>query len=264
MAVLFYGGKPYTGLTAQYVSNPNLIINPDFKINQRGNTSWSTSSQQGAIIAASQIYTVDRWRIMSGSASIVDGVFTLNGTIQQVIEADVGDVFTASMYIVSGTAAISYDSDTKKVTVTGENAVIKWVKLEASGIATAFTPPDPATEMLKCQRYYQSLTSIPLMGVATTTSVIRVALSTYCQMRTLQKASLECSNSAGTWSMTIVPTDGSENIAVASAPTIAAIHRVGSELNASITIPDAPLTAWRSYILTWVGDTKFILDAEIY
>ena len=32
---------------------------------------------------------------------------------------------------------------------------VQWVKLELGGIATPFTPTDPATELAKCQRYYQ-------------------------------------------------------------------------------------------------------------
>ena len=30
-----------------------------------------------------------------------------------------------------------------------------WAKLELGGAATPFCPPDPATELAKCQRYYQ-------------------------------------------------------------------------------------------------------------
>ena len=32
---------------------------------------------------------------------------------------------------------------------------IEYVKVELSSIATPFCPPDPATELAKCQRYYQ-------------------------------------------------------------------------------------------------------------
>ena len=36
---------------------------------------------------------------------------------------------------------------------------INWVKLEIGSIATPFTPPDPAIELLKCQRYYYQITN---------------------------------------------------------------------------------------------------------
>lgn len=34
---------------------------------------------------------------------------------------------------------------------------IKWMKLEYGTVATPFVPPDPAIELLKCQRYYQRI-----------------------------------------------------------------------------------------------------------
>lgn len=35
---------------------------------------------------------------------------------------------------------------------------VKWIKLELGSAATPFVPPDPATELLKCQRYLYRLT----------------------------------------------------------------------------------------------------------
>ncbi len=40
----------------------------------------------------------------------------------------------------------------------GQNVAVRAIKLELGAIATPFVPPDPATELLKCQRYYEKIT----------------------------------------------------------------------------------------------------------
>ena len=136
------------------IQNENLLINPDFRINQRGNTDFSVTYHQGTPISQSQKYTVDRWRIMDGEANISNGKFTLTGTIIQVLENSIGGNFTASVSVESGTATASYDDSTKTFTIVGDVAVLKWAKLEYGSVATPFVPPDPASELLKCQRYF--------------------------------------------------------------------------------------------------------------
>ena len=133
------GGKTVT------VSNPNLLINPDFKINQRGIS--GTFSDIGK-------YFVDRWRLVSGAVTVnSDGTLTLNGSICQPLENAVGANVTAS--VSAGTAV--YDNTTQTFTITGNGDVISWAKLEIGCAATAFIPPDPATELMKCRRYYRTL-----------------------------------------------------------------------------------------------------------
>ena len=139
------------------IINPNLLINPDFKINQRGGTSWGVSYSQGVPIFASQKYTVDRWRIMEGNAVITEGKFVLNGTIIQVLENSIGAEFTATVNVESGSATANYNDTTKTFTITGENATLNWAKLEWGNVATPFIPPDPATELMKCRRYYRTM-----------------------------------------------------------------------------------------------------------
>lgn len=124
------------------ISNPNLLINPDFGINQR--------AVSGEFSEAGK-YFVDRWKLDSGSVSInSDGTLTLNGTISQILENTVGTNVTAS--VSAGTA--SYDDSTKAFTITGNGDIISWAKLETGSAATLFTSPDPAAELMKCQRYY--------------------------------------------------------------------------------------------------------------
>ncbi len=129
----------------------NLLINPDFKINQRGITNIATPGGTGSFV-----YTVDRWAIDDGGAVAVnsDGTLTVNGTISQILENAAGDNVTVSLGVVSGTASASYNDSTKKFTITADGAVISWAKLEYGNIATPFVPPDSANELLKCQRYY--------------------------------------------------------------------------------------------------------------
>lgn len=184
----------HTGNMGNYVSNPNILINPDFKINQRGSTSYTGA---GA-------YSVDRWRryldttaTVNASGSIAlahagDGnnSYMISQTIENYADykgktltlsvkyksnASAGDVrvfvydgvttkqtliaTTSAEGIATVTATIS-ESATKLLagigiasTVAG-SITIEWVKLELGSIATPFCPPDPATELIRCQRYY--------------------------------------------------------------------------------------------------------------
>lgn len=135
------------------ISNPNLLINPDFKINQRaisGAIKPVTSPETGDI----HTYFVDRWGIDSGTVTInSDGTLTLNGTMSQILENAVGSDVTAR--VSAGTAA--YDDATKTFTVTGNGDIISWAKLEVGCTATPFIAPNITEEQLKCQRYYLGL-----------------------------------------------------------------------------------------------------------
>lgn len=127
------------------VSNPNLLINPDFKINQRGIS--GTFSDIGK-------YFVDRWRLVSGAVTVnSDGTLTLNGSICQPLENAVGTNVTAS--VSAGTAV--YDNTTQTFTISGNGEIISWAKLEYGGNATQFIPPDTVTELLKCMCYYEKI-----------------------------------------------------------------------------------------------------------
>ena len=161
-------------------SNPNLLINPDFKINQRRFVSGNT--------IANTEYSLDRWRIgysnlnllksinitssgielvtANGAGngyyadfhqpfenSLPSGYYTMSGKIDGVIRTFTGylgenadSVLFDGVFVLYHTSfAIRFYDDTRK---------IEWVKLEIGQVATQFVPPDPATELLKCQRYY--------------------------------------------------------------------------------------------------------------
>ena len=133
-------------LSAPIYSNPNLLDNPDFKINQRG--------VSGTITAAG--YFVDRWKLKSGSVTVNDNkTLTLNGTIEQILENAAGANVTAS----SNAGVISYNNSTKTVSLTGQNVTVSWVKLELGNKATPFVPPSPSKEFIKCLYYYEKSVS---------------------------------------------------------------------------------------------------------
>lgn len=157
-------------------SNPNLLINPDFKINQRGATSYE---QLG--------YSVDRWKIWnvtvtpstSGGITVKNDKYTDTGTFIQILENATEGDSTLSCYVtsVTGTVTMFADDNTQVVLKQGLNVVhtsnstknfsiflnrgtsitLKWVKLEQGKVATAFIAPNMAEEITKCKRYFQVL-----------------------------------------------------------------------------------------------------------
>ena len=154
-------------------SNPNLLINSDFKINQRGATSYE---QQG--------YSVDRWKIRnvtvtpstSGEITVKNDKYADTGTFLQYLENATEGDSTLSCYVtsVSGTVTMVADDNsqvtlkqglnvvhTSKSTKTftiflnqGTSITLKWAKLEQGKVATAYIVPNPTDELMKCRRYY--------------------------------------------------------------------------------------------------------------
>ena len=210
------GGNADTvdGLHAKEItSNSNLLINPDFKINQRGATTYTGKG-----------YTVDRWfnstdytvstitdnGIKIGMINPSGG--TSNTTIGQIgtnLEPETvnllkGKTITFSINVTELTAVgakmmifernerneptyttvkiastgintckTTIKNDTTKIDVRiyGVDAridgeaytnytTVQWAKLEVGSFPTIFTPPDSATELLKCQRYYQKISGL--------------------------------------------------------------------------------------------------------
>ena len=159
-------------------SNPNLLINPDFKINQRGATNYE---QQG--------YSVDRWKIWNvtvtpsanGGITVKSDKYTDTGTFLQYLENATEGDSTLSCYVtsVSGTVTMVADDNSQVILKQGLNVVhtskstktftiflnrgtsvtLKWVKLEQGKVATEFIAPNYAEEILKCQRFYVVLES---------------------------------------------------------------------------------------------------------
>lgn len=128
---------------AVYV-NPNLLINPDFSVNQRGISGTVTKTG----------YFLDGWQLVSGSAAINDdGSITLNGTIKQILETPAGDKIVAT----SSSGTPLYDDLTKTFSLTASSEKITWTKLEPGSVATPFVQSNPAVELAKCQRLFVNL-----------------------------------------------------------------------------------------------------------
>ena len=151
-------------------SNPNLLINPDFKINQRGATSYE---QQG--------YSVDRWKIWNvtvtpnanGGITVKNDKYSGTGTFLQYLENATEGDYTLSCYVTSVSGTVTMDDNsqvvlkqglnvvhisrsTKNVTIflnPGTSVTFKWVKLEQGKVATPFVAPNPAEELTKCYRF---------------------------------------------------------------------------------------------------------------
>nr|DAN88870.1 MAG TPA: tail fiber protein [Caudoviricetes sp.] len=180
------------------LSNPNLLINPDFRVNQRGQAEYTSG------------YTVDRWYSpgkcsaapISGGVKLTStvtasstthafwqdfefplppGKYTLSlkaSDVTGVWAARIRTVTAAGDYVDSyytlalreGVNKVSVDLPDgeyisavsigfNKGTEAGNSLKLAWAKLESGSLATPFVPPDPATELAKCQRYYQMRTT---------------------------------------------------------------------------------------------------------
>jgi len=157
-------------------SNPNLLINSDFKINQRGATSYESRG-----------YSVDRWKIWnvtvtpstSGGITVKNDKYADTGTFLQYLENATEGDSTLSCYVtsVSGTATMLADDNSQVVLKQGLNVVhtsastkaftiflnqgtsitLKWAKLEQGKHATAFVHPIYSEEYLKCIWFFQPL-----------------------------------------------------------------------------------------------------------
>lgn len=172
-------------------SNPNLLINPDFKINQRGNSTYSSTNSK-------KIYTVDRWNIynanLNASTKVLTNPNSSSGQFKQTLELPLIGTYTVTIKasrvsgnvhffinengtniidksIVSGLNTVTFTS-TKGVSEVGvlisseASLQIDYVKLEEGAVATSYIAPNPIEEYPKCQRYFQyipKLYCVPLM-----------------------------------------------------------------------------------------------------
>lgn len=165
------------------VSNPNLLINPNFAINQRGNTGITISSSTWA-----NFFIADRWKLFINNASPSgtiqrndDGTITLSMTagycdIVQVFERYMeedyyslsakinGEIVTLSGYLYSGKELIDNskglvlsESGFKIRCHAGNTITVEWAKLEKGKNHTNYVPPNMAEEMPKCLRYFEKI-----------------------------------------------------------------------------------------------------------
>ena len=146
---------------AKNVSNPNLLINGDFKVNQRGATTYTEAGK----------YTVDRWRLVSGSVEVKSNGIMLNGTIVQKLE------HSPSMQVVASSNAgtISYSNGAVTLSTTTAT-LITYAKLEIGTTATPLSPRPYAEELAMCQRYYEM---VDTKSLSNKYQIYRIARTTY-------------------------------------------------------------------------------------
>lgn len=163
-------------------SNPNLLINPDFKINQRGKSTYS-STGAGA--------TVDRWlgtnvkTVVNSDNTVTVSSLSGTGYYTQHEENISYGKHTYSIYVqaIAGTVKAFYKSKDSKdnelgtlkqglntftsvdngfksffLSIAGGSSVtLKYAKVEQGAVATSFIAPNMAEELTKCYRFYQRM-----------------------------------------------------------------------------------------------------------
>lgn len=195
----------------------NELHNWDFRtpVNQRTVT--------GTISTAGYFY--DRWLLNSGSVTTNAAYLTVDGVIEQRIEGHLlaGLTLTASVEVggaVSsgfgvmpssagedtieldiGDITLGYHTDYLYLRFTPDSAVnVSRIKLEVGNYSTleADPPMEYQTELIKCQRFFQSCGSTPLFyGVTLTSSTARLMIHLPCTMRILPSLSAAGSSCRG-------------------------------------------------------------------
>lgn len=212
-------------------SNPNLLINYDFAINQRGQSEYSSG------------YSVDRWFIEGNKCTVTpgaDGVliksaikldsnthvfwqkvenplkpgkYTLSLNVSEVsgiwsarirtVNAEgsyVDSYYTpvlhvgvnkVSVELTEGEYISAVSVGFNKDTEVGDSVKLAWVKLESGSLATPFVPPDPVTELLRCQRYYQRISEyLPVRASGVSADFIDFVFPVSVPMRIAPSANL--------------------------------------------------------------------------
>lgn len=170
------------------LSNENQVINGNFAINQRGQTTYNNDTWTNA-------YTVDRWMSAKSKVDVnSNGTVTItslstNGSsvwFKQLLENTIEGACTLSceatsvtgdVYLFSQAKGIKVKQGINKITLSdlkqasfelkqGAIVTLKWVKLEQGSIATPFVAPNLAYELVKCKRFFEYINNsiaIPLI-----------------------------------------------------------------------------------------------------
>ena len=259
-------------------SNPNLLINPDFKINQRGATSYTSAVAQ----TIKNVYSVDRWYLYGHSLTVnSDKSVTItpttysNGALIQQLETPVDGDITVQVYAVgvSGTATVSVGpSDGSSTTELGTlknglntftfskgikrlvirvnsgTLTLKYVKAERGTVATSFIAPNPEEELDKCLRYFQTYENIAFIPELLSVSDVSKSATNYVSLYMIFAQQ-----------MRVKPTATYKSIVNRSGTVISGNH--------SITVDNKGLTGLKlssSSTYHTIYANKLTLDAEIY
>lgn len=189
-------------------TNPNLLDNPFFTINQRGQASYTGAA-----------FGVDRWTMAGASGSVVvnSGYLTISNVagspyLQRLgRELKLGKTYTASILLNDGTVnSVTFTTSTQKeyvyqlgnyyfeldarsayapnyrFMIYGNSTWtmdIVAAKLELGSVSTLAndTPPDYGTELIKCRGYFERIHSLGSseivgMGMGVSASSVRIGI----------------------------------------------------------------------------------------
>jgi hypothetical protein len=190
------------GIT-QMFANPNLLINGDFQVWQRG-TNFSITTEK---------YTADRWAIVSTSGSYPVTASKNDGGGIKLVQSSEACYLRYTMededytQIDGKTVTLSYEKNGTKITsaftassaihivnigIPAENGtehIIKNIKLELGSVATPFVPKPYGEELALCQRYYlqYNVHEFPMsyLVIGNTANVVILVINTPVPMRTV-------------------------------------------------------------------------------
>ena len=160
-------------------SNPNLLINPNFKINIRGKNNYVSG------------YTVDRWNIQNANLNaqtlILSNSNSSNGMLLQSLENKPAGTFTVTLNVASVTGTVKFgwkDGDAYKTggaisnginkytfnassltwvgidVASGASVQLNYMKLEEGSVATNYVEPNGSEEYVKCLWFNRVITGL--------------------------------------------------------------------------------------------------------
>ena len=280
----------YNALANLPMINNNMLINGDFKINQRGSTNYIQTNTWK--------YSVDRWRYIglmnvtvnnSGTVTIsksnnndqtyfaqaLEDVYTsgsfvfsfciksISGTLSAYIDSGGGSVLTVTS---PGTYSVSAPTGAKAVVFRLDGSTtsveLSWAKLEQGSVATPFIPRLRGEELALCQRYFCIMGGTRVSGIEEdkTANTFTYAIPRNCEMMKSPSISIH-----GT-----TTTNSTDGICVR---TIGCLLLPGFTFSYSVRNWDLLIVAKSSSALTnscfetqlYINDAfKIYLDAEIY
>lgn len=160
-------------------SNPNLLINPNFKINIRGKNTYTSG------------YSVDRWKVnsvtLNASTLVLTNPNSSSGTFLQSLEHKPTGTFTVTLNVASVTGTVRFgwiDGDNYNAGVeiskgvntytfnassltwvgigmaSGASVQLSYMKLEEGSVATEYVKPNESEEYVKCLWFNRVITGL--------------------------------------------------------------------------------------------------------
>ena len=202
------------------ISNPNLLINGDFRVNQRGKTSYTHTGEQYGYT-----YFVDRWFAWgenpftfnvstktltpntsnTGNSLLSQWIEDVSGILGKTITYSVstnGTIYSKTLNIpttLSNNVSLGeLPTSFGKLRVWSNNNILRfdiivsynhsivlnYAKVELGNVITPFSPRPYAEELAMCQRYYQNINTISSLLYARTTDQLRAMINFKAEMRT--------------------------------------------------------------------------------